>query len=296
MKLRSIIVPIVVLTVFGGAVAWLIFAKPPTASTPSLSAETSPAVLAVPDQPKAIEKGSLPPESGSSVAAPLPDNIRDVSPDGVSAPTVTSDLKRIEPSKRYLELKNPPIEPIPDGPLEFVRVQVLDAGHLKSGQLTIKLAHIEHLALDDTCASTLGDTWPCGTRARTFLRGLVRQLKVTCEKVEELGPQKVLATCSRGPIDLSTRLVRYGWATPTDNAPEPFQELAQSAREREFGKWQNEWFTDDSDLPAWAETDNSLLPDLEDLVPEVVDWSLRSEPLFEEEELPLAPQIGVEIQ
>jgi len=274
MNLRPLLVPACLLTASGGLVAWLLLAEPPTDDGGEPFASTETAALPASDLEPATTATAGPAKS-TQATAPLPDDIRNVSPEGVSAPKVDGSLKRIEPSKRYLELKNPPIEPIPDGPLELVRVQVLDGGHIKSDRLTVTLAHIAPLKLDETCLSRLGGNWPCGTRARTFLRGLVRQFKVICEKIEETGPQQILATCTRGSFDLSKRLVQYGWADPAEDAPAEIVALADKAREKKIGKWQSEWL---EELPktSWEGDPDDPLPGLEDLEPEIVEWSLRT--------------------
>ncbi|MEO0976163.1 MAG: hypothetical protein AAFY24_02850, partial [Pseudomonadota bacterium] len=229
MKLRPFLVPVLLLTSFAGLVAWLLLVEPPAppeeqiAGTlrPGISDVNNDLVETAPDAPEPAKA-----DSANQGAAPLPDNIRDVSPDGVSAPDVDGGLTRIEPSERYQELINPPVEPVPDGPLELRRVQVLDGGRIKSNKLVVTLAHIEPIKLDETCVARQGGLWPCGARARTFLRGLIRQFKVTCEKLAETGPQQIVATCKRGKIDLSTRMVRYGWADPAPDAPEGFEDFA----------------------------------------------------------------------
>ncbi|CTQ55832.1 hypothetical protein LP7551_04379 [Roseibium album] len=274
MKLRPLLVPAILLTASGGLLAWLMFAEPPQPSERS-AADTELVAKSTPENTSTAIAAETPTERAVA-AAPNPDDIRDVSPEGVTAPSVNGGLKRVEPSERYLELKNPPIEAIPDGPLELRRVQVLDSGHIKSDRLTVKLAHIDPLTLDETCLSRLGGSWPCGTRARTFLRGLIRQFKITCEKIEDLGPHQILANCFRGKVELSARLVRYGWADPASDAPKRFKKLAQTAKENKIGKWQSEWL---SDLPVsdWENRDEPLLSGLEDLAPEIVEWSLRSD-------------------
>lgn len=282
MNLRPLLVPVLVLTASGGLLGWLLLADPPEVEPETgpvahaTNVQPPPSVNA--ERPTATPGGQAPlADTAASPPAPLPEDIRNVSPDGVSAPRVDGNLKRIEPSKRYLELKDPPIEPVPDGPLELVRVQVLSGGHIKSDRLTVTLAHIAPLDLEETCISRLGGKWPCGARARTFLRGLIRQFKVTCEKIEDTGPQQILATCTRGSFDLSKRMVRYGWADPTEDAPEEFFELAAQAREKKIGKWQSEWL---AELPRndWENRPADPLPGLEDLEPEIVEWSLRTGP------------------
>jgi len=265
MRLRPLIVPFLVLASSAGAVAWLLLAEPPT--RPETAQQGS--------NQRVATSAELPPAPGpdkdaaivtSQSAAPSPNMLRDVSPEGVTPPPVDAPLTRVSPSEAYLESKNPPIEPVPPGPLEFRRVQVLDAGTLDTGETLVRIAHVVPLGLEDTCTAENGDTWPCGARARTSVRGLLRQLKVTCEKVEELGPREVSAICMRGRINLGEWLVRYGWATPADTAPDAYTELEQTAREKRVGQWQGEWRDQLSD-PVTLES-LADIPDLPDIIAE----------------------------
>lgn len=273
MGFRSLFVPITVLAAFGGGIAFLVLAEPPVVPASGPEAESPQPSAPRPTAPTPAVR--LDPAPGQQGAAPLPDDIRDVSPEGVTAPQVAGKLTRIAPSERYLELMNPPIQPLPDGPLELRRAEVLDAGHLRSDRLTVKLAHISPPTLEETCKTLLGGSWPCGVRARTFLRGLVRRLKVSCEKIEDLGPHKVLATCTRGSIDLTTQLVRYGWSDVLDDATDDLKTLAAQARADRIGIWQADWSAN-IDTPEWANEDLPELPGLEELSPEIIDWSLRT--------------------
>jgi len=275
MKLRPFLVPVLLLTAFAGLVAWLLLVDPPAPPQEQLAGSLRPGINDVNSDlaaPPADTQEREAADAASETAAPLPDNIRDVSPDGVSAPDVDGGLTRIEPSERYQELINPPVEPVPDGPLELRRVQVLDGGRIKSDKLVVTLAHIEPMKIDETCVARQGGLWPCGARARTFLRGLIRQFKVTCEKLADTGPQQILATCKRGKIDLSTRMVRYGWADPTADAPEGFADFALLAKQRKLGKWKDEWQVA-APRSNWEADPDAPLPGLEDLAPEIVEWS-----------------------
>lgn len=278
MNIRPLLIPIAVLGAFGGAVAWLVLTDPPSPQESSTKQSARPHQTA-----KASEEPQKPRETGepspnARVSAELPPgDIRDVSPEGVSAPEITGKLTRIEPSERFLELMNPPVEPMPDGPLDLIHVEVLDGGHLKSGQLTVKLVHIDPLPLEATCKTELGASWPCGTRARTFLRGLIRRFKVSCSKEEDLGPQKIIAACHRGKIDLSKQLVRFGWASASKDAPDELQALAATAQAEKRGQWQTDWTTE---IPEndWVGQSTLDQLDLEELAPDAVDWSLRTDP------------------
>jgi len=282
MRLRPLIVPFLVLAGFGGALGWLLVAEPPVTpvtpktghETPEAAAETGPDPVLAPARDMMATAES---------AAPSPGMLRDVSPEGVTPPPVNAPLTRVSPSEAYLESKNPPIEPVPPGPLEFQRVQVLDAGTLDTGGTLVRIAHVEPLGVEETCTAENGDIWPCGTRARTSVRGLLRQLKITCEKVEDLGPREVTAVCMRGRINLGEWLVRYGWATPAETAPDEYAELEKTARDQRVGQWQGEW----RDQLADPVTLDSLadVPDLPDLIAEDGRSFLDEEPVGLPEDL-----------
>lgn len=283
MPLRPFITPLLVLIVSAGAVAWLMIAEPPAVppgpgtdhTTATTTSETALRLSSA--APVAPLEAAPAPMS----AAPLPSQIRNVAPDGVTAPDVTGALTRVEPAQVYLDLKNPPVEPIPDGPLEIRRPEVVNAGILKSGRLIIRLAHIKPLTAAQTCVSRLGGSWPCGARARTSLRGLIRMFAIDCEKTEELGPQEISAVCTRRNIDLGEWLVKYGWAEPLDSAPDSYHAVAVQAKDKKIGQWQSEWLDTlrdsvaSTELPATVE----LSPDVADFLNETGAGLIDGDPL-----------------
>jgi endonuclease YncB( thermonuclease family) len=245
-KFRPVLIPASVLIAGASLLAWLFLADPPappplqksaSADTGSQAASPSSARNTIAPQTKAtIEATESPP--------PLPSDIRDVSPAGISPPEVTGKLTRVKPSQRLLDLINPPVEPVPDGEFELRRPKVIDAGTLGTDGLLVRIAHINTLKPDETCVSRVGGTWPCGARARTALRGLVRMFTIVCQKTSDLGPRQIAATCVRRKTDIGEWLVRYGWADPAENAPGNYLELAAEAKKNKRGKWQSEWLKD----------------------------------------------------
>ncbi|MEJ8473357.1 thermonuclease family protein [Roseibium algae] len=272
MQLRPFLVPLLLLNFAGGSVAFLLLAEPPA---PPVRPKPSHEKVSTADT--AISKATPDLVAGLSreiADVPLPNQLRNVSPEGVTAPQITAPLTRVAPSKRYLELKDPPVKALPDGPLELRRPQVLDAGTLRTEDLTVRIAYVNALKADETCVSRLGGLWPCGARARTALRGLVRIYTITCDKVDDLGPREISAVCSRRTISLGSWLVQYGWADPSEDAPEEYRELAQAARDQKIGKWQSEWRVEPSTEPS-AELRNET--NLEDLLPGLADLDLGSD-------------------
>ncbi|GGB51142.1 membrane protein [Roseibium aquae] len=265
MRLHPLVMPVLVLCASAAALGWLLFVPPPAVpdhEERGRAADLQPLSSPAHSSPAGQEAdtGSLAAQS----AAPIPGMLRNVSPDGVTPPPVSGPLTRVAPSEAYLENRNPPRPPVPPGPLEFSRVQVLDAGTIDTGDILVRIAHVTPLGADQSCRTDSGDTWPCGARARTAMRGLLRQLKIECEKIDETGPGEITATCQRGRIDLGEWLVRYGWATPAETAPPGFADVEREARERKLGQWK----ADGLDPLADPVTIDSLadIPDLPDII------------------------------
>ncbi|MEP0233960.1 thermonuclease family protein [Roseibium sp.] len=263
MALRPLLIPLLLVCLFGAAVAWLMLAEPPAEPE-----RTSRVQLPAPKKQE-VPTSSATILEAPTTAAPLPNEIRNVSPEGVTPPRVTGVLTRVEPSESYQELKNPPVAAIPDGPLQLHRPRIPAAGILIADDMIVHLAHVTALSADETCLSRLGGAWPCGARARTSLRGLVRLFTITCDKVEEIGPREISAVCYRRKTDLGAWLTEYGWADPNDDAPQAYHALAKQARERKIGKWQSEWLSE----PA-VSTSETEFPDntaLEALLPNLAE-------------------------
>jgi endonuclease YncB( thermonuclease family) len=268
MQLRPLLIPGLLIVAGTALVAWLVIADPPAEprSETGAAGERTTLRLKAPEQIGGLEPAAPDP-------APLPSEIRNVSPEGITPPAVSGTLTRVAPSDEYMNLIDPPVEPLPDGPFDLRRPQVLDAGTLKTEDLTVRIAHVEALSADETCQSRLGGTWPCGARARTSLRGLVRMFTITCEKTTELGTDQVAAICTRRKINLGEWLVRQGWADPAEGAPEIYETLAAEARKAKRGKWQAEWLkelpeigldlsgeTNDPDAPVPTEENILVIP------------------------------------
>lgn len=264
-KLRPVLIPALVLIAGASLLAWLLLADPP--APPSLeknaSADARPKAASPSPSRNTIAAQTVATKEAAESPPPLPSDIRNVSPAGISPPEVTGKLTRVKPSQRLLDLINPPVEPVPDGEFKLQRPKVIDAGTLGTEDLLVRIAHISPLKPDETCVSRVGGTWPCGARARTALRGLIRMFTIVCQKTEDLGPRQIAATCMRRKTDIGEWLVRYGWADPAENAPQNYLELAAEAKKNKRGKWQAEWL---KDLPEPV-TDLSL-PDLPSGLPD----------------------------
>jgi endonuclease YncB( thermonuclease family) len=119
----------------------------------------------------------------------------------------------------------------------YYRVTVPDSGTLEVGDVVIKLNGIVARKADAQCQDEKGKSWPCGAAAKAALRRLVRARAVVCD-LPEAGEQKSFtARCAVSGTDLSTWMVRQGWAKPND-PPEPvLAEAARAAKAERIGFW-----------------------------------------------------------
>jgi endonuclease YncB( thermonuclease family) len=120
----------------------------------------------------------------------------------------------------------------------YYRVIVSDSGTLEAGDVVIRLNGIVANKADAQCHDKQGKNWPCGAAAKTALRRLVRARAVVCDLPEPGEQKSFTARCAVSGTDLSTWMVRQGWAKPND-PPEPaLADAAEAAKSERIGLWQ----------------------------------------------------------
>ena len=120
----------------------------------------------------------------------------------------------------------------------YYRVIVPDGGTLEAGDVVIKLNGIVAGNADAQCQDEKGKSWPCGAAAKTALRQLIRARAVVCDLPRPGEQKSFTARCAVSGTDLSTWLVRQGWAKPND-LPEPaLADAAEAAKSERVGVWQ----------------------------------------------------------
>ena len=120
----------------------------------------------------------------------------------------------------------------------YYRVIVSDSGTLEAGDVVIRLNGIVASKADAQCHDKQGKNWPCGAAAKTALRRLVRARAVVCDLPEPGEQKSFTARCAVSGTDLSTWMVRQGWAKPND-PPEPaLADAAEAAKSERIGVWQ----------------------------------------------------------
>ena len=201
-------------------------AKPSAAPEPAATAEAAPPKPQEPDPP---QPPSSPPEAPKASEPAQPK-------------TNMLAAEKAE-AERKAALEQKAATPPPRETERYFKVTVLDNATLEAGapndKVVIRLEGITARAPDDTCKTKKGKTWPCGARAKAALMQLVRSRAVTCSVPQGGEINDFAARCSVMDQDLSSWLVRRGWATPEDGAQE-FAKALEAAKTEKLGLWQAE--------------------------------------------------------
>ncbi len=120
----------------------------------------------------------------------------------------------------------------------YYRVFVPDSGTLEVDDVVIKLNGIVASKADAQCQDEKGKSWPCGAAAKAALRQLIRARAVVCDLPGPGKQKSFTARCAVSGTDLSTWLVRQGWAKPNDLPEAELADAAEAAKSERIGVWQ----------------------------------------------------------
>jgi endonuclease YncB( thermonuclease family) len=205
--------------------------------------DTKPVPPAAPPPPQvAPTPAPQPPQAAAPLPAPAPVPPQHaVEPDAASpqpAPPPQDDAKAEQTAA--VNAKDPDkagaVAP-QTAPKLYYRVTVRDGGTLQSGSVVIKLAGIAARDDEASCKGTNGKAWPCGAAAKAALTRLIRARAVTCEVPKQSAPKDIVARCSVAEMDLSTWMVRQGWAEPKDTNEPALAQAAAAAKQDKLGVW-----------------------------------------------------------
>jgi endonuclease YncB( thermonuclease family) len=148
------------------------------------------------------------------------------------APQAAKQIHSVpKPLQAKAEIKPKPTTKI------YYRVMVPDSGTLEAGDVVIKLNGIVPRKAEDQCQDEKGKNWPCGAAAKAALRRLIRARAVVCDLPEPSEQKSFRARCAVSGTDLSSWMVRQGWAKPND-PPEPgVADGAEAAKSEHIGLW-----------------------------------------------------------
>ncbi len=189
-------------------------AAEPPAEAPAAAAE-EPA-----REPGELGDRLAPPEA--PVAQPASPAAAEPAPPAVVEPRTTATLQRIAPRKPLSKLGQAK-EPEPEQKADWdgtslYRPVATAAGTFEAMGYTVSLAGTQPIGPDETC-SYQGTAWPCGVRARTEFRQLLRGRAVVCALPEGTAAGAVAVDCRIGTENLGAWLVENGWARAAPGSP-----------------------------------------------------------------------------
>ena len=209
----------------------------PPASAPSTG--TPPAVVT--PRADATAGGDPRPAAGEADS-----RVRFIEEDGIVSIRVDGPLERAPAAP----IEEPPPPPPKEEPDLYRLVVIESAGEIDVRTHKVRLAKVAAPDVDMVCRNAAGASWPCGRRARTALRRLIRRRAIECfpTTVNAEGnvvrlkdappPQKGEvrpAACSVANTDLARWLMENGWAAPTDTTPDDWLALHDAARTAGLG-------------------------------------------------------------
>ncbi|MGN6778964.1 thermonuclease family protein [Rhizobium sp.] len=158
----------------------------------------------------AAEHRTLPPES----------------PQQKSQPASQSEQAALDPASKPQEQTTT---------IELVRPFSDQAGILTITGRNVQLTGIVPTDVDRMCTGPSGKDWPCGQAARTAFRMYLRGRSIDCDVPDANWKGTVKGACRYVRVDLSSWLVRFGWADPEPGSP--LASLVDEAKQKKRGMY-----------------------------------------------------------
>jgi endonuclease YncB( thermonuclease family) len=116
--------------------------------------------------------------------------------------------------------------------------RVVDGDTLDVGPTRVRLEGIDAPELAQTCRTAAGQSWDCGKVSAAFLRSLVQQKEIACDRTGSDVYHRTLATCFEDGIDINEAMVRAGMAWAFVKYSRAYVDVEADARARRIGVWQ----------------------------------------------------------
>ena len=122
---------------------------------------------------------------------------------------------------------------------EPLPVRLADGDSFALGRERYRLYGIDAPELHQDCTDAAGQTWPCGTRARSELRRIIGTHPVQCRTVSTDRYGRNIAVCHADGRDIAEEMVRTGFATATARrgSTSPYEAAEAVARSGKRGIW-----------------------------------------------------------
>ncbi len=200
-------------------------------AAPTVAVETIDPDMVGPGQPTDEEDEAVGEPADEPAAAELPAGATGA-PDAAAAQPGGLPPHRIPP-RRPLSPLGQAAQPDPDGKADWDGTPLYQpvataAGTIEAGGYTVSLAGTQAVAPDEMC-SYRGTDWPCGLRARTAFRALLRGRAVICALPQSGEAKQLAVPCRIGTENLGAWLVENGWARAAGDGP--YAEAGRKAEE-----------------------------------------------------------------
>lgn len=208
------------------------FIPSPQPPAPPIVAEQATPKLA---SPAPNPEAAVPPQEVA--AAPMP-KVQPVPPQQTKQILLAREA---EEEKRLAALRTSSQSKgeLPSDIKRFYGVKVRDGQTLSASGTIIRLAGINVREPNETCKDADGKDWACGAQAKGALTRLIRGRSITCALPPGSGGNEMSMRCAVVGIDLSTWMVRHGWAKPLVDGDRSFAEAVQEAKTTRAGLWRN---------------------------------------------------------
>ncbi|MFB2566407.1 thermonuclease family protein [Rhizobium sp. IMFF44] len=148
------------------------------------------------------------------------------SPQQQAQPAPQSEQAAIDPTSKPQEQTTT---------IELVRPFSDQAGILTITGRSVQLTGIVPTDVDRMCTGPSGKDWPCGQAARTAFRMYLRGRSIDCNVPDANWKGTVKGACRYVRVDLSSWLVRFGWADPEPGSP--LASLVDEAKQKKRGMY-----------------------------------------------------------
>ncbi|MEX0956954.1 MAG: thermonuclease family protein [Rhizobiaceae bacterium] len=189
--------------------------------------------VGIAEHPSQEQDVAVAPQPPRPAMAEAPTRARPVGSDLVAIPPVEPEtLMRVEPREPLSPFGRPLPPPRRDNS-RIYRPVADAAGRILGDGLLVDITGVDIIEPETVCTNPDGVEWPCGMRARTAFRGLLRGRAVSCDVPPDYDGAEITAGCTLGRLDLGAWIVANGWGRAAAGGPYEEQELA--AREAEKG-------------------------------------------------------------
>ena len=201
----------------------------PTPAPPTIAALPAPAEPPSPPPPPVQQAAPQPVAAAPQVHA-IPDPAAPPKPNMLAS-------EKAEAERLAALQKDKAADAAPPVTKLYYKVRVIDAGTIQSGGIVITLADIAARDAKANCRDAKGSPWGCGDAGHVALAKLIRTRAVSCV-LPKGGEQKAFAArCNVAGTDVSTWLVRQGWANPKEPSEKALADAEAAAKKEKIGIW-----------------------------------------------------------